>query len=40
MGHKVENCPKATWNSRGHTQRSGMGIKPAAQRDQLIIGTP
>ena len=40
MGHKVANCPKATWNSRGHSQRPGMGIKLAAQRDRLTIGTP
>jgi len=40
IGHKVANCPKATWNSRGHTQRSGMGIKLAAQRNRLTIGTP
>ena len=40
MGHKVANCPKATWNSRGHNQRSGTGIKPVAQRDRLTIGTP
>jgi len=40
MGHKVANCPKATWNSRVYTQKSGTGIKPAAQRDRLIIGAP
>ena len=40
MVHKVVNCPKATWNSRGHSQRPGMGIKLAAQRDRLTIGTP
>jgi len=40
MGHKVANCPKATWNSQDHSQRPGMGIKLAAQRDRLTFGTP
>ena len=40
MGHKVANCPRAIWNSRLHSQRSGMGIKLAAQRDRLTLGTP
>jgi len=40
MGHKVANCPNATWNSRGQTKRSETEIKPGAQRDRLTIGTP
>jgi len=40
MGHKVANCLGTTWNSRGHSQRSGMGIKLAAQQDCLTFGTP
>jgi len=40
MGHKVANCPRATWISQGHSQRSEMGLKLAAQRDRLTIGTP
>ena len=38
-GHKVTNCPRVTWNSRGHTQRSGAEIKPVAQQERLSIGT-
>jgi len=40
MGHKANNCPRVTRNSRGHTQRSRMGTKPVAQWDRLTISTP
>jgi len=38
-GHKATNYPRVTWKSRGHTQRSVMGIKLVAQRVHLTFGT-
>jgi len=30
IDHRVANCPKATWNNQGDTQRSGVGNNVAA----------
>jgi len=32
MGHKVANCPRATWNNQGNIQIFEIGINPATQR--------
>jgi len=32
IGHKVANCPKATWNNQGNIKRTGVGNNPIVQR--------
>jgi len=40
MGHKVANCPRATWNCEGNIQKSEIGINPAAQRGHPHTDAP